>query len=327
MRVGYADFPPFVSKKGARLVGFEAALWEAVARELGVASRFSRHTLGELLSRIRGGTLDVAFAGISKTEAREREVDFTHATYSSGLAILVRSAGRFRILRALGTLLVEKRRTIGEVVLWLGGFVAAVSHAVWFVERGKGSFSADYLTGIGDAVWYTVVTISTVGYGDFAPVTLVGRTIGVVTIVIGYAVFALLIAELNSLLVLERLRSPIQDAGDRRRRRVATVGGTVAETLLEKYQAVPVPAAGFREALALLARGDADALVFDAPILQHYVKEHGTGTFRLVGPRFEEHEYGIALPEGSPWREKINRALLRLAESGEYDRLQRAWFA
>lgn len=114
LRVGYADFPPFVSKRGTRLVGFEAALWEAVARELGVASRFSRHTLSELLSRVRAGTLDVAFAGISKTEAREREVDFTHATYSSGLAILVRSVGRFRILRALGTLLVEKRRTIGE---------------------------------------------------------------------------------------------------------------------------------------------------------------------------------------------------------------------
>ncbi len=212
-------------------------------------------------------------------------------------------------------------------MLWLGGFVAAISHAVWFVERGKGAFSTDYLTGIGDAVWYTVVTISTVGYGDFAPVTLVGRIIGVLTIVIGYAVFALLIAELNSLLVLERLRSPIQDAGDLRRRRVATVGQTVAETVLDKYQAVAAPSSTLREALTTLERGDADALVFDAPILQHYVKEHGTGTFRTVGPRFEEHDYGMIVPEGSPWREKINRALLRLVESGEYDRLQRQWFA
>jgi voltage-gated potassium channel len=43
-----------------------------------------------------------------------------------------------------------------------------------------------------DALWYLVVTMSTVGYGDLAPVTSLGRLIGVVIIVVGVGVFGTL---------------------------------------------------------------------------------------------------------------------------------------
>ena len=38
-----------------------------------------------------------------------------------------------------------------------------------------------------DAVWWCVVTMSTVGYGDIAPVTMLGRLVGVLTVVVGVA--------------------------------------------------------------------------------------------------------------------------------------------
>jgi voltage-gated potassium channel len=40
-----------------------------------------------------------------------------------------------------------------------------------------------------DAVWYTIVTMSTVGYGDRYPVTELGRLVGALIIVIGVGVF------------------------------------------------------------------------------------------------------------------------------------------
>ncbi len=40
-----------------------------------------------------------------------------------------------------------------------------------------------------DALWYTIVTISTVGYGDQYPVTNPGRLVGVLIIVIGVGIF------------------------------------------------------------------------------------------------------------------------------------------
>jgi voltage-gated potassium channel len=44
----------------------------------------------------------------------------------------------------------------------------------------------------GDAMWYTVVTMSTVGYGDQYPVTELGRLIGAVIIFVGVGVFGTL---------------------------------------------------------------------------------------------------------------------------------------
>ena len=40
----------------------------------------------------------------------------------------------------------------------------------------------------------------------------------------------------------------------------------------------------------------------------------------MVGKIFEPQDYGLALPQGSPLREKINRAILKLMESDEFVR-------
>lgn len=56
------------------------------------------------------------------------------------------------------------------------------------------------LTTAGDAVWYVIVTISTVGYGDQYPVTLTGREIGTFIIVLGVGIFGTLAGSLANLL-------------------------------------------------------------------------------------------------------------------------------
>ncbi len=45
------------------------------------------------------------------------------------------------------------------------------------------------ITSASDALWYTLVTISTVGYGDRFPVTNAGRLIGTLIIVVGVGIF------------------------------------------------------------------------------------------------------------------------------------------
>ncbi len=43
-----------------------------------------------------------------------------------------------------------------------------------------------------DAVWYVIVTITTVGYGDMYPVTNSGRIVGVITMIVGVGLFGVL---------------------------------------------------------------------------------------------------------------------------------------
>src|SRR6185369_17298757 len=53
----------------------------------------------------------------------------------------------------------------------------------------------------GDALWWGMVTITTVGYGDFFPVTLLGRLTGVFVMFAGVGIIGSLASILASLLV------------------------------------------------------------------------------------------------------------------------------
>jgi voltage-gated potassium channel len=59
-----------------------------------------------------------------------------------------------------------------------------------------------------DAVWWSASTITTVGYGDIAPVTVAGRLIGMATMFIGIGAFAVVTAKVAEFLV----RSAREDA-------------------------------------------------------------------------------------------------------------------
>ena len=55
--------------------------------------------------------------------------------------------------------------------------------------------------GFGDAIWWAVVTASTVGYGDISPSTLWGRIIAVVLMLVGIGVMSTLAASITTYFV------------------------------------------------------------------------------------------------------------------------------
>lgn len=59
----------------------------------------------------------------------------------------------------------------------------------------------------GDALWFAIVTISTVGYGDLYPVTAAGRVIGSVMIVVGVGIFSVLTGYISTQFLARRRHS------------------------------------------------------------------------------------------------------------------------
>ena len=53
----------------------------------------------------------------------------------------------------------------------------------------------------GDGVWWAIVTLGTVGYGDIVPTTPWGRVLGSIVIVVGVTFLAFLTATVTSLFV------------------------------------------------------------------------------------------------------------------------------
>ena len=70
-------------------------------------------------------------------------------------------------------------------IIFVGGF------GVFLVEHGHPGAN---ITQYSDAVWWAVVTLATVGYGDYYPVTALGRIIAIFMMISGVGIFALMVA-------------------------------------------------------------------------------------------------------------------------------------
>jgi voltage-gated potassium channel len=86
------------------------------------------------------------------------------------------------------------------------GYLLAVSAVVVAV----GTFSAYILESdipdsrirdLGDAFWWALATVTTVGYGDVVPVTALGRAVGAVLMVSGIAILSVFISSLGAFLI------------------------------------------------------------------------------------------------------------------------------
>ncbi len=72
--------------------------------------------------------------------------------------------------------------------------------------------------------------------------------------------------------------------------------------------------------------GRIDAAIHDTPNIQYYIKVAGDGEVKAVGPNLAAQKYGIAMTQGSQYRDAINIALLTMMENGEYDKIYSKWF-
>lgn len=103
---------------------------------------------------------------------------------------IARTLVRDRAGSALLTLLL-----LGILVLEFG------SLAILYTEQDA---DGSNITTAGDALWYILVTISTVGYGDRFPVSVSGRVIGTLVIIVGVGIFGTFTGYLANLFLAPR---------------------------------------------------------------------------------------------------------------------------
>lgn len=97
--------------------------------------------------------------------------------------------GRYsKAMRTLGYVIRAKRGELGMTLFVLCLLLILASTMMYYAETGA---QPEAFPHIPAAMWWAVATLTTVGYGDVFPVTVIGKVMGAVIAILGIGMFAL----------------------------------------------------------------------------------------------------------------------------------------
>ena len=329
LRVGVFDAPPFsesidMSAPGApQWTGSSMRLIERIARTLGVTVEYHSGSEAEILAALTAHTIDVCASPLAPTPDRLGAFDFSYCYTTVGIGLATRHAEGFGSdFHHVFTGLMAPTQSH----LYAGIALALLSFAflMWAVERRSNKdFQGHPWHGFGSSLWWSMVTLATVGYGDKVPRTVLGRVIASVWMLASVVVTAVFAATIVSAITVGTLAStPVHHASDLSRMRCAAVRAGISAAWLTshdiRFTAVDSLAAG----MTMLEQGTVDALVAPQISLTMIVRDHD-GV--VVSPtRFTDEFmcFGLSTALSPAFRTRFDAALVdelpRLSDSDPF---------
>lgn len=322
LRVAIAGTAPFVTEKGT---GISVDVWNAAAAALGL--RYSSHSYANVpnaLKALEAGEVDVVVGPVSITSDRATRMELSQPWFRSSLSILSRTdgLGAWERIRPFFS-----PKLAYAVVIFLF-ILACVGTLLWLSERKASpeQFPSDPVRGIGNGMWCAIVTMSTTGYGDIAPVTLAGRIVAGSWMVVSLIFATTMVAGIASTLTLTGLsHSVIASADDLAGKYIAVLEDSPAEAFVKEQGGIPLPVVDLQAGYDALEARQVKAVVFDRPQLLYFLKEKHNPDMAVSQAQFEPQGYGFAFPIDSPLVHKMDVQLLWMKESGKLDKIFREW--
>lgn len=327
LRVGVAGTPPFVIREDNKLSGISVDIWKEIARTRSIDYQFiPQPSVQDGLNAIARKELDVLVGGLSITSKRLETVDFTQPYILIEVAVLTKAEDPSVWSRVRPFFQSAALASIGVLV----GLLFVVGNLVWFAEHKHNSehFPKNYLHGVGNGMWFALVTLTTVGYGDRAPVTRMGRFITGTWMVIALVTVSSLTAGLASAMTLafsgdssERFPNPesLKNA------RIATVAKTSSVEVAQRYTNQVQAMATLADAVKAVVDGRAEAAVFLRPNLQYYLAQNSELSLKLSNFSLKTEFAGFALPPNSSLQETLNMELIQMTENGVVKTISDRW--
>jgi polar amino acid transport system substrate-binding protein len=307
--LGLRAAPPFAMKAPDGIwTGITVELWRHMAEQLGLRYRFEETTAEELFHGLVDGRLDASAGALTVTGERLREVDFSLPYLVTGLGV---AAPRQAPLNWIGIAASFLTFRFLSIVLGILGLLMLVSLILWLLERRHTEyFGGPPVDGLICSITWSAQAMSRANPPSRSPTTRFGRLMGAAWTTAAVALIAMFTAAITSHLTARELSGLVRDEADLHHVRVGTVGDAVAVSYLDRESIHHRDFATIEDVLRALAADELDAVVYDKPRLAWLIRQEYPNELQILDLSLDPQSYAIALPFGSPLRQKLNIALV-----------------
>jgi polar amino acid transport system substrate-binding protein len=326
VNVGVYVSPPFVVAENNSYDGMAIDLWEIVAGNLDLATRYEAYpTIRKLVDATRNGEIDAAVTNLTITRGRAETVSFTQPWYDAGLRIMVPdegSAGSWSVISGL-----SDAGHLRAYAWLLAVIVAATIGFTLFDRKFDPDFPKRWREGVAES-FHRVISIAATGKagGRKNLFGWVGRIWQAVWLVVGVGVIAYITSSVTSVMTAVTIERGIHSLADLPGKTVGVFTGSVAEDYVTELGIASRSYPDIDAAAGAMKAGNIDAVVGDAPILEHFAHSRPQEKVAVVGNIFHPDKYGFALPHDSDLTRPVTLQLLKLIEDGTVEKLRSTYF-
>ena len=314
--VGYTTAPPFIVQNNHELQGINIWLWTKVADEIDQPYVLKNMEFAEMLNALRKGEIDISINPLTITSDRSKAMEFTHSYFASYATIAVAEVSSLqKVIRFIKGFL-NRNFLRGFVVLIM--IIIVFGLAGWYFERRRNPQFRRSYKGIWDGLWWSMVTLTTVGYGDKSPKSVRGKVTALILMFTGLLFISGLTASIASSLTVDRLSASETAFDAFKNRTVGSVQNTgSAEFLRDHFFRDIRLYDGVLSGLYDLRDQKIDAFIYDEPIMKYRMLQDSSLTdIELLPLKFDIQFYAFALPKDRDSLEQvISQKILEITET------------
>jgi polar amino acid transport system substrate-binding protein len=328
LKVGIKHEPPFVIiGENQEFSGLSVDLWESIAKEKGV--KYEMVAYNDQLGLIRAldfGDIDLTINPIHVNEVRMKLLDVTQPFFVSSIGVATSEAQSSQVgifIRNFFSL------QFLRIILFLIGIIFVFGTLLWLAEhkQNRRQFRPN-LMGLFDGLWWSAVTMTTVGYGDKAPKTKLGRVIAMVWMFSAIVLISGFTATVASTLTVNSLSRNIEDLEDLRNTdKLGSVIASNSEHFLRQNDiTVHTTYDDLNSSLTALAASEIEVLVYDKPVLDYLITQlQITNKVSLLPVSFNKQYRSFLLPKNSQHTAWIDPLLVRKLNEASWQELLRKY--
>lgn len=320
LRVGYTSAPPFIIEQGDKLEGVNSWLWNRVAKDLDIPFILQRMEFSEMLDAVVTGKIDLSINPLTITSDRAKIMEFTHAFYSSHSGIATYELSFFAKFKQFIAAFFDINFLNALIVLL--GLILIFGFVAWLFERRENpeQFREGW-RGIWDGLWWSAVTMSTVGYGDKAPKSRGGKIVALVWMFAGLLFISGFTATIASNLTVNQLQWNPKEFSEFKTEPVGSIKNSGASDFLQErfFRKVQLYK-NVNEGLTDLSEEKIKAFLYDEPILKYIIQNNPQfERLNLLPSKFDLQLYAFGLPKSRSKLEiRISQKILEIVESAEW---------